>query len=104
MKIKLATLVRSNGDGSASVMFFRNEIDAEAYASKDDERLCEDISTVIIEVDEQGNLLMDDGERQAKSDELFGVYYALKNKKRKSKDETLAMEIALKQYQEFNGR
>lgn len=47
----------SNGDGSASALFFKSEKGAEKYAEKDDERFCDDIYSKELEFDENGVLL-----------------------------------------------
>lgn len=39
------------GDGSASVNFFNEEAEAEAYAAPDDERFCDDIFPVTLVID-----------------------------------------------------
>lgn len=41
---QLVTYVRSNGDGSCSVLLFTSKEKAERYASFDDERNCDDIN------------------------------------------------------------
>ncbi len=43
-KIKFFIYIQSNGDGSASPIFFATEKLAEAVAAEDDERFCDDVS------------------------------------------------------------
>ena len=69
MKITFAVYMRNNGDGSGSPMFFRDEASAEKYAENHDERMCEDIEMHTIEVDANGQLVMDDEEKD-KAQEL----------------------------------
>jgi hypothetical protein len=60
MQIKLIVFIQNLGDGSCAVRFFNSEEDAEAYAGDDDERYCDDIYPVTLEVDESGKLLNPD--------------------------------------------
>lgn len=57
LKITFAVYVANQGDGSASARIFPDEETAEKFASKDDERYCDDISSMTIFVDDKGNLL-----------------------------------------------
>lgn len=58
MKVKFGYYVQNNGDGSASVFFFKNQANAEAYAGDDDERFTDgDTGEQTLEFDEEGNLL-----------------------------------------------
>ena len=58
IRVKFGYYVQNNGDGSASVLFFKNEESAEAYAGDDDERFTDgDCGTQTLEFDEEGNLL-----------------------------------------------
>lgn len=57
-KVTFGYYVQNNGDGSASVLFFKNEENAEKYAGDDDERFTDgDCGTETLEFDEGGNLL-----------------------------------------------
>jgi hypothetical protein len=60
MIIKLAVYIRNLGDGSCSVKFFNTEDEAEKFASKDNERNCDDVYTISIEVDANGKLIKTD--------------------------------------------
>lgn len=57
MKVKFAMYIANCGDGSCVVKFFRNEENAEKFASKDDERYCDDVYSKTLEFDDEGNLL-----------------------------------------------
>lgn len=57
IKITFAVYVCNAGDGSAYAKIFTNEEEAEKFASKDEERFCDDISTYVIYVDKEGRLL-----------------------------------------------
>jgi hypothetical protein len=58
MKVKFGYYVQNNGDGSASVLFFKNLANAEAYAGDNDERFTDgDTGEKTLEFDEDGNLL-----------------------------------------------
>jgi hypothetical protein len=56
-QITFAIYMENNGDGSASARIFPDEETAEAFAEKDDERYCDDISSYTILVDSKGNLV-----------------------------------------------
>jgi len=60
MKVKFAIYVSNGQDGSANVHFFKNEEGAEKYASRDDCRFEDDVRTVELEFDNDGNLLTGD--------------------------------------------
>lgn len=62
IKVKFWTYPRSLGDGSYSIEFFSSKEAAEEYASYDDERSCDDINRVELEVDLNGNLVGPDPE------------------------------------------
>lgn len=49
--------ISSNGDGSASALFFSTEEAAEKYASHDDERFCDDIYKKTLEFSLDGELV-----------------------------------------------
>ncbi len=51
LKLRFAVYIQSNGDGSATAKFFKDEQTAEKAAGDDDERLCEDVSSHEIEID-----------------------------------------------------
>lgn len=58
VKVKFGYYVQNNGDGSASVLFFKNAENAEAYAGDDDERFTDgDTGEETLEFDLDGNLL-----------------------------------------------
>jgi len=62
IKVKFWTYPRSLGDGSYRIEFFSSAETAEEYASYDDERSCDDINFVELEVDFNGNLVGPDPE------------------------------------------
>lgn len=69
LKINLGIYVRNQGDGSASVSFFRDSGEAEESADGDDERLCDDTYDRTIEVyADTGELVFNDDERERISD------------------------------------
>jgi hypothetical protein len=49
--IKPWVYVRSQGDGSANVLFFNTEAEAEAFTEGDEERLCDDVFQVTLVID-----------------------------------------------------
>lgn len=51
VKVSFAVYMRSNGDGSASPIFYANEELAEKAAEKDDERFGDDVTTMELEID-----------------------------------------------------
>ena len=61
MKVTIWVYMQDGCDGSATAMFFNTEASAEEYADHDFEavgqRLCEDISQVTLEFDDDGLLL-----------------------------------------------
>lgn len=59
MKITLWLYMQNAGDGSANARVFPSKRTAELYAETTDlgGRFCDDISSITIEVDAQGNLL-----------------------------------------------
>jgi len=62
IKVKFWTYTPNNGDGSYGIKFFSSKEAAEEYASYDDERACDDIRYVELEVDLDGNLVGPDPE------------------------------------------
>jgi hypothetical protein len=66
IKVKFGYYVQNNGDGSASVLFFKNEANAEAYAGDDDERFTDgDTGEKTLEFDEEGNLLTPERKKES---------------------------------------
>lgn len=60
MKITFTVFMQSNGDGSASPMFFPNKEAAEKFAAALPDycdRLCDDIGEFSIIIDDEGNLV-----------------------------------------------
>lgn len=43
IELEFQVFIQNNGDGSASTLFFNEPIEAENYAERDGERLCDDI-------------------------------------------------------------
>ncbi len=50
--MRIAIAIVNGGDGSASVSFFKNEKLAEASLKHDDERMCDDVYTIDLPLDE----------------------------------------------------
>lgn len=57
ISVKFWIHISSNGDGSASALFFDSEEAAEKYAAHDDERFCEDIYKKSLEFTLDGKLV-----------------------------------------------
>lgn len=57
IKVKFWTYPQNLGDGSYTIEFFSSKEAAEEYASYDEERSCDDINFVELEVDLDGNLV-----------------------------------------------
>ena len=59
MKIKLWVHIQNCGDGSAVAKFFNSLEEAEEYAEEygGDERLCEDVYSYTLEIDETGKIV-----------------------------------------------
>jgi len=56
IKLKFQVLVQNNGDGSATPYFFNEEKEAEEFAGKNDERLCDDVFEQTIVVNGLGEI------------------------------------------------
>ncbi len=50
--MRIAIAIINNRDGSATVSFFKNEKLAEASLKNDDERMCDDVYTIDLPLDE----------------------------------------------------
>lgn len=57
MKVKLWYFIKNCGDGSCVPKFFKSKKAAENYAEFFDERFCEDVDSVTLEFDDDGNLV-----------------------------------------------
>lgn len=56
IELKFQVFLRNNGDGSAYTYFFNTEEEAEEYASKDWERLCDDVFPETITINGLGQI------------------------------------------------
>jgi hypothetical protein len=64
-KVKFGYYVQNNGDGSASVLFFKNSDNAETYAGDDNERFTDgDTGEEELEFDEEGNLVTEEPKKE----------------------------------------
>lgn len=63
MKIKLWLYIMNLGDGSCAVKFFSSKENAENFASKDDERFCDDIYYKEIDIDSATGYVLTDPTR-----------------------------------------
>ncbi len=81
IKIKFAYYLRNGGDGSASLMIFPDEEDAESFASSDDERLCDDIGTCTFLFDEKRGEIVQPPLTKSVSGQLFDNYKLTHNGK-----------------------
>ena len=60
MQVTFWRYIRSNGDGSCSVKYFKTKAAAQKFASYDDERFCDDVEIQTLDFDSDGNLTTPD--------------------------------------------